>query len=183
MVGGPFSSSQGGGSAIADPHPGLALRAGAAEGGRRRAWCPLGAVGGPMVSTPLFLSAAPWGFCGAGVTVVPPSAGSSCHGAARPALGAGSEAQDTQNPDLPLARGRGLEGAAEERAGASRTHCQLLQGLGLLSCGAEGDFLALSSRSLFSRWLSHVSRRNCPAAPWGWGLPRWARLRRDWVLR
>lgn len=135
-----------------------------------------------MVSTPLFLSAAPWGFCGAGVTVVPSSAGSSCHGAARPALGAGSEAQDTQNPDLPLARGRGLEGAAEERAGASRTHCQLLQGLGLLSCGAEGDFLALSSRSLFSRWLSHVSRRNCPAAPWGWGLLRWARLRRDWVL-
>lgn len=71
-----------------------------------------------MASTPLFPSAAPWGFCGAGAAVVSPSAGSSCHRAARPALGAGSEAQGAQNSLGSRERvGRGLEVAAEELVG------------------------------------------------------------------
>lgn len=96
---GAFLRRSGRGSASADKqaHPGPALRAGAAEGGRGRALCLLGAAGGPMLSAPPFLSSAPWGFCGAGAAMVSPSAGSSCHRAARPALGAGSEAQDAQN--------------------------------------------------------------------------------------
>lgn len=43
----------------------------------------------------------------------------------------------------------------------SRTHCQLLQGLGLLSCGAAGDFSAVSSRSL-SRCFMFLSSRMTP---------------------